>query len=64
MTRNLARRIAAPALAVALGTGVVGAGPGTAGTGDALAVRDEGVIEKELRGVEGEVHFLGMGDEG
>lgn len=36
----MARRIAAPALAVALGTGVVGAGPGTTGTGAALAVRD------------------------
>ncbi len=40
MRLRLARRIAAPALALALGTGVVGAGPGTAGTGAALAVRD------------------------
>jgi hypothetical protein len=35
-----ARRLAAPFLAVALGTGVVGAGPGMAWSGAALAVRD------------------------
>jgi len=40
VTLPAVRRLAAPALAIALGTGVVGAGPGMAWSGAALAVRD------------------------